>query len=65
MAIEYRVAGGQLDRLPALAADLVASVKHGVDVLIIAADPFFDSQRERIVALATRHGVAALYAWRE
>jgi putative tryptophan/tyrosine transport system substrate-binding protein len=41
------------------------SLKHGVDVLIIAADPFFDSQRERIVALATRHGVAALYAWRE
>src|SRR5262249_40112932 len=41
------------------------SVKHGVDVLIVAADPFFDSQRERIVALATRHGVAALYAWRE
>jgi len=35
-----------------------ASVKHGVDVLIVAADPFFDSQRERIVALATRHGVA-------
>ena len=42
-----------------------ASVKHGVDALIVAADPFFDSQRERIVALATRHGVAALYAWRE
>src|SRR4029077_7003296 len=29
------------------------SLKHGVDVLIVAADPFFDSQRERIVALAT------------
>jgi ABC-type uncharacterized transport system substrate-binding protein len=41
------------------------SLKQGVDVLIVAADPFFDSQRERIVALATRHGVAALYAWRE
>ena len=41
------------------------SLKQGGDVLIVAADPFFDSQRERIVALATRHGVAALYAWRE
>jgi putative ABC transport system substrate-binding protein len=41
------------------------SVKPGVDVLIVSGDPFFDSQRERIVALATRHGVAALYAWRE
>jgi putative ABC transport system substrate-binding protein len=41
------------------------SVKPGVDVLIVSGDPFFDTQRERIVALATRHGVAALYAWRE
>jgi putative tryptophan/tyrosine transport system substrate-binding protein len=41
------------------------SVKPGVDALIVAGDPFFDSQRERIVALAARHGVAALYAWRE
>jgi putative ABC transport system substrate-binding protein len=26
---------------------------------------FFDSQRERIVALSSRQGVAAVYAWRE
>jgi len=41
------------------------AVKAGVDGLIVSSDPFFDSQRERIVALASRHGVAALYAWRE
>jgi putative ABC transport system substrate-binding protein len=41
------------------------TVKAHVDGLIVSSDPFFDSQRERIVALASRHGVAALYAWRE
>jgi putative ABC transport system substrate-binding protein len=41
------------------------AVKAGVDGLIVSSDPFFDNQREKIVALASRHGVAALYAWRE
>jgi ABC-type uncharacterized transport system substrate-binding protein len=33
--------------------------------LIVCADPFFDIRRERIVALATRHRVPAIYHWRE
>jgi ABC-type uncharacterized transport system substrate-binding protein len=37
----------------------------GVDGLIVSSDAFFDSQRERILALASRHDLAALYAWRE
>jgi putative ABC transport system substrate-binding protein len=41
------------------------AAKGGVEGFIVSSDPFFDSQRERIVALASRHGVAALYAWRE
>jgi putative ABC transport system substrate-binding protein len=41
------------------------AVRAGVDAFIVSSDPFFDNQRERIVALASRHGVAALYAWRE
>jgi putative tryptophan/tyrosine transport system substrate-binding protein len=41
------------------------AARAGVDAFIVSSDPFFDSQRERIVALASRHGVAALYAWRE
>jgi ABC-type uncharacterized transport system substrate-binding protein len=35
------------------------------DALVVAGEPFFDSKRERIVALAARNGVASVYAWRE
>src|SRR5262249_38483623 len=37
----------------------------GVKGLVVPADPFFDSQRDRIVALAARHAVAAIYSIRE
>lgn len=33
--------------------------------LLVAADAFFSSQRTQIVALATRHGLPAIYQWRE
>jgi putative ABC transport system substrate-binding protein len=36
-----------------------------VGALMVCADPFFDVRRERIVALATRHHVPAIYHWRE
>ena len=32
---------------------------------MVAADPFFTSQRIQIVILATRHGWPAIYQWRE
>jgi len=35
------------------------------DALLVAADPFFNSQREQIVALAARHRMPAMYEWRE
>jgi putative tryptophan/tyrosine transport system substrate-binding protein len=35
------------------------------DGLVVAGEPFFDSQRDRLVALSSRHAVAACYAWRE
>jgi hypothetical protein len=31
----------------------------------VAGEPFFDSKRERIVALSARGSVASVYAWRE
>jgi putative tryptophan/tyrosine transport system substrate-binding protein len=33
--------------------------------LVVGADPFLSSQREQVVALASRHAVPAIYAWRE
>jgi putative ABC transport system substrate-binding protein len=42
-----------------------AVAKLDARALVVSGEPFFDSQRERIVALSARHGVAAVYAWRE
>jgi len=35
------------------------------DGLVVAGDPFFNSRRERLVALASQHRVPAIYEWRE
>jgi putative tryptophan/tyrosine transport system substrate-binding protein len=33
--------------------------------LLVSASPFFNSRREQLVVLAARHGVPAIYEWRE
>jgi putative ABC transport system substrate-binding protein len=42
-----------------------ALVRQQVGALIVSADPFFNSQRDRIVALAARHALPALYELRD
>jgi len=44
--------------------NIFASWPHP-DGLIVAGEPFFDSQRTRIVALVAKQGTPAMYSWRE
>jgi putative ABC transport system substrate-binding protein len=39
--------------------------RHGVGALVVHADAFFTSQRKKIVALAARNKLPAIYPWRE
>jgi putative tryptophan/tyrosine transport system substrate-binding protein len=50
---------GEIDRAFATLVQLRASA------LVVGPDPFFNSQREQLVALAARHAVPAIYPWRE
>jgi putative tryptophan/tyrosine transport system substrate-binding protein len=40
-------------------------VELQAQALLVGADPFFNSRREQLVALASRHAVPAIYEWRE
>ena len=42
-----------------------ALMREKADALIVASDPFFNSRRNQIVALANRHRLPAIYEWRE
>jgi len=42
-----------------------ALVRQRADALLVNADVFFTSQRDQLVALAARHRLPAIYAWRE
>jgi len=36
-----------------------------IGALVVSGEPFFDSQRDRIVGLAAKYAVLTIYAWRE
>ena len=40
-------------------------VEQRVGALVVTADPFFDNHRDKLLALAARHAVPAIYQWRE
>ena len=65
-----RPSGVQLQILKAgteseIDAAFASLVQLQAGALVVAADPFLSSRREQLVALASRHAVPAIYAWRE
>src|SRR5262245_8116568 len=40
-------------------------VQHGVDGLVIGADPFFQVRQDQVIALAGRHRIPAIHEWPE
>ncbi|HEX5531369.1 MAG TPA: ABC transporter substrate-binding protein [Methylomirabilota bacterium] len=63
ISIEIHVADA---RLPEQYPDAFAVItRGGWQALVVAADPVLGSHRERIVHLAARHRVPAMYEWKE
>jgi putative ABC transport system substrate-binding protein len=65
-----RAKGVKLAILKASAEDefetvFASLVQLHAGALVVAADAFFNSRREQLVALASRHAVPAIYEWRE
>ena len=63
LGAEFRfvTASADADLEPAFAS----VAKSGVSTLLISADPFFNSRRDRLVALAARYAVPTMHEWRE
>ena len=63
LGAEFRfvTASADADVEPAFAS----VAKSGVSTLLISADPFFNSRRDRLVALAAHYAVPTMHEWRE
>jgi putative ABC transport system substrate-binding protein len=63
LGIQVRVFNASTERgLDEIFASLANA---GVGGLVVPGEPFFDSQRDRIVALSSQHAVPAIYTYRE
>jgi putative ABC transport system substrate-binding protein len=63
LGIELKVFNASSEDELESAFSALAKLRAGA--VVVAGEPFFDSKRERIVALSARSGVAGVYAWRE
>jgi ABC transporter substrate binding protein len=62
VAVEYRWAEGQYDRMEKLAADLVG---ERADALFVGPDAFFNTRRVQLANLAAHHSIPTAFAVRE
>jgi putative tryptophan/tyrosine transport system substrate-binding protein len=46
-------------------AAFATAVDKAADALLVSPEPFFNSRRDRIVALAARRAIPTIYSWRE
>jgi putative ABC transport system substrate-binding protein len=63
LGVELHIFRASSEREIETAYDAIGKLRDAA--LVVAGEPFFDSQRDRLVALSARHGTAAIYAWRE
>jgi putative ABC transport system substrate-binding protein len=49
----------------AIDAEFEAMHQQQVDAVVVTADPLFNFHRARVIALAARHALPAIYQWRE
>src|SRR5262249_28079455 len=64
-SLKVRVIVANASADPDLASAFALFTKERAGAFLIAADPFFNSRRDQIVALAARHAIPAIYEWRE
>ncbi len=60
---EVRVVSARAER--DIDAAFATLVQQRAAAVLVSGDPFFDSQRDHLVALAAQHAVPAIYQWRE
>ncbi|PWT81170.1 MAG: ABC transporter substrate-binding protein [Acidobacteria bacterium] len=65
-----RAAGRQIHVVSARSANELENafadmLQHHAGALLVMADPLFNNHREKIVALAGRYGIPAIYEWRQ
>jgi putative tryptophan/tyrosine transport system substrate-binding protein len=64
-SIDQRIVVAKASTDAELDAAFAALVKEGVGALLVCADPYFDTRRDRIVGFAQRQRLPAIYQFRE
>src|SRR6185369_9156279 len=64
-AINQRLFIAKASTDPELDASFASIQREGVGALLVAADPYFDTRRDRIVGFAAQQRLPAIYQFRE